>query len=49
MQGIYNIKCEGIDKTTGSNLVITVGDNIVIRYVGSSGKGLIVAKRCLIE
>ncbi len=47
--GAHNIKCEGLEKTTGLNIEVTEGKNIIIRYKAIDGEGLIIAGKCMIE
>lgn len=46
---VYDIQCEGLERTSVKNPVITIGENIVIRYEKPYGEGVIIASKCRIE
>lgn len=49
LEGAYDISCEGLERASGLNPVITIGQNVVIKFKTMSGEGLIVAKNCKIS
>lgn len=50
MNGAKIITCEGLEKATGSGVVVTIGEKkTIIQYMGYDGEGVIVAEKCRIE